>query len=75
MLQLDLFRKEEENGKDSLCTVFYQNQPAQRIWKVMAQQNGKGKKPVLDSNAKVSDGSAALSLPPQPTSPNPNSNP
>lgn len=37
--------------------------------------NGKGKKPVLDSNAKVSDGSAALSLPPQPTSPNPNSNP
>lgn len=59
-------------GVNSLCTIFYQNQPAQRKWKVTAQWNGKGKKPVLDSNAKVSDGSAALSLPPpQPTNPNP----
>lgn len=55
--------------RNALCIVFYQNQPAQRIWKVMVQQNGKWKKLVLlDSNAKVADISAALSLtPPDPT--------
>ena len=57
--------------RNALCIVFYHNQPAQRIWKVMVQQNGKAKKPVLlDSNAKLADSSAALSLPPPDPTPN-----
>lgn len=57
--------------RNALCIVFYQNQPAQRIWKVMVQQNGKWKKPVLlDSNAQLADSSDALSLPPPDPAPN-----
>lgn len=57
-------------GKNTLYTFFHQNQPAQRIWKVMAQQNGKREKPVLDSNTKVGNGSADRPLPPPDPAPN-----